>query len=238
MQRDAPFLSGEIYHVYNRGANKADIFLETSDYSRFKFLLFLANSLEPCPIRDTLKKYKAQGRSLSGVFVNERPDQMLVDVIAYALLPNHFHLILRQKSENGITKFMKKVATAYSMYFNTLYGHSGTVFQGRFKSKHVGEGDYLRWLCAYVALNPLDIGFPGWKESGVPISQAKEYLYTYQHASFPDLCPDTVKRPESSIISFDVIKELKEDIPDFRDVNTLFEVERNQINEEVNSYPQ
>src|SRR3989344_4858739 len=164
MQRDVPFVDNEIYHLYNRGANKADIFLEEYDYFRFKILIFLANSVESLKIANVLSKYR--GRSSLLLFEEKKPDQG-VDVLSYALMPNHFHLIVRQKTENGITNFMKKIGTAYSMYFNTKYEHSGTVFQGRFKSKYVSTGDYLRWLFAYVALNPLDIEFLGWKDRGV-----------------------------------------------------------------------
>jgi putative transposase len=228
MQRDAPFLEGNIYHIYNRGAHKADIFLEENDYFRFKLLLFLANTDSSLSVRDVIRKHPARGRSSGRVFYEEKPDQGLVEVMAYALMPNHFHLILRQKTENGITQFMKKVATAYSMYFNTLYEHSGTVFQGRFRSRHVGEGDYLRWLFAYVALNPLDVGFPGWKEKGVDPHKAFSFLQSYQHASFPDM-QGAGKRPEQAILSQEALRDVASDVPDFSNVSELFEIEKNEI---------
>jgi len=177
---------------------------------------------------NVLSKYR--GRSSLLLFEEEKPNQGLVDVLSYALMPNHFHLILRQKVENGITLFMKKVGTAYSMYFNTLYEHSGTIFQGRFKGKHVDTGDYLRWLFAYVALNPLDIGFPGWKENGgverLP-DGAHSFLRSYAHASFPDMHPE-VCRPERAVLSAATLAELADDVPDFSDVGKLFEIEQTE----------
>ncbi len=229
MFRKVPFLEGEIYHVYNRGAHKADIFLSNHDYFRFKILLFLANSSEGLRMENILRKYKnEQGRSLL-IFREEKPDQGLVDVLAYALMPNHFHLIVRQKTENGISHFMKKVGTAYSMYFNTLYEHSGTVFQGRFKSKHVDTNEYLRWLFAYVALNPLDVWLPGWKERGVAEPhKVYEFLQGYQHASFPDMQP-RANRPERTILSASALAELAEDVPNFSNIKELFEIESTEL---------
>lgn len=226
MLRDAPLLSENVYHIYNRGAHKADIFFENVDYERFKLLLYLANSKEPVHVANTLKRYRDKGRTFISIYSEEKIDQPLVDVLSYALMPNHFHLVLRQKAENGITEYMRKVSTAYTMYFNAKNDHSGTVFQGRFQSRYVDTGDYLRWLFAYVALNPLDVGFPGWKDRGILNPQnAFAFLRDYQHASFSDMqtCP---ARPEAVILSQDALDEVSEDVPDFSDINELFDIER------------
>src|SRR3989344_2030506 len=98
---------------------------------------------------------------------SEVVDGSLVSVLAYCLMPNHFHLVLRQKNQDGITLFMRKLATAYAMYFNTKYDHSGVLFQCRYKSKHVNTDAYLRWIFSYVHLNPLEIIQPEWKERGI-----------------------------------------------------------------------
>jgi len=231
MQRDVPFLNGETYHIYNRGANKADIFLNESDYSRFQILLFLGNHTnKPFRLDDLVRKYKSkdspQGRSLRrALFQEEQPDLGLVDILSYALMPNHFHLILRQKIENGVTQFMKKLGTAYSMYFNMKHEHSGTVFQGRFKSRHVSNEEYLRWLFAYVALNPLDIQFPKWKEQGVASpAEAQAFLESYLHASYPDIS-GRVSRPEGKLIAHDAFLELGEAVPNFSNLHELIRIE-------------
>ena len=102
MLRKQALASGETYHIYNRGAHKQRIFTNASDYSRFLFLLHLANSKTAVHLTKTLKEY--QGRSSAEIFENEKIDDgdRLVEILGYSLMPNHFHLVLRQKDENGI----------------------------------------------------------------------------------------------------------------------------------------
>src|SRR3990167_7803221 len=140
MLRDKPFVNGETYHLFNRGAHKQAIFKSEKDYRRFLVLLYFSNTMERVQLGNLLQN---QGRSLIDL-LEEYVDQSLVDIFAYTLMPNHFHLVLRQKADNGISTFMKKLATAYSMYFNIKYKHSVVLFQGRFKSRHVGDEAYFR----------------------------------------------------------------------------------------------
>ena len=205
MQRKEALAEGETYHVYNRGAHKQRIFTEESDYSRFMLLLHLANSSVPIHFSNLLKQYG--GRSSIEIFENEKFDKRLVDVLAYTLMPNHFHLVVRQREEKGIAIFMKKLATGYSMYFNTKYEHSGTLFQGRFKSSHIDSEEYFRYIFAYVHLNPLDIFQPSRKSDGIKNKKGvQKFLAAYPYSSFQDYLENS--RPERSILSF-------EDTPDF-----------------------
>src|SRR3989344_8088505 len=164
MLRKTNLVEGETYHVFNRGANKNRIFTNKDDYRRFLMLLHLCNSSKPVLMREILTKYR--GRSSADIFYEERPDKSLVSIIAYCLMPNHFHLVLRQKVKQGITKFMNRVGTAYSMYFNVKYEHSGVLFQGRYKSSHIGTESYFRYIFAYIHLNPLDLFDMGWEKNG------------------------------------------------------------------------
>lgn len=205
MLRRQPLVVGETYHVYNRGAHKQSIFTNKEDYDRFSLLLYLSNSKKPVYLRELLEKYR--GRSSADIFLGEKGGDRLVEVLSYCLMPNHFHLIVRQKEENGISIFMKKLATAYSMYFNTKYGHSGTLFQGRFKSSHVGTESYFRYIFAYVHLNPLDIFQPDWKEIGIKdVGRTRDFLTNYPYTSLSDY-PES-SRPQRAILA-------TEDIPDF-----------------------
>ncbi|HEV8666362.1 MAG TPA: transposase [Candidatus Paceibacterota bacterium] len=205
MQRKEALAGGETYHVYNRGAHKQRIFTNDADYSRFALLLHLANSDVPIHFSNLHKKYG--GRSSIEIFENEKFEKRLVDILAYSLMPNHFHLVVRQREENGIVTFMKKLATGYSMYFNTKYEHSGTLFQGRFKSSLIDTEEYFRYIFSYIHLNPLDILQPGWKNGGVKDKKgARKFLTTYQYSSFSDY--PTSNRPERCILS-------SEEIPDF-----------------------
>jgi len=131
----------------------------------------------------------------------------MVDILAYSLLPNHFHLVLRQRTENGITEFMRKFITAYTMYVNAKHDHSGVLFQGRFKSSHIDTESYFRWIFSYVHLNPLELNEPGWKEEGVrDANKARAFLRNYPYSSYMDYVGGA--RLESKLLS-------TVDIPDF-----------------------
>jgi len=144
MNRD-PFATGSIYHIYNRGTDKRAIFLSNHDRQRFVSNLYEFNDANPA----LNWKYKSP---LSEV----RPRTKMVEVLAYCLMPNHYHLMLRQIVDGGITLFMRKLGTGYTMYFNTLNDRSGALFQGKFKSVTVERDAQLRYLPHYIHANPLD----------------------------------------------------------------------------------
>jgi len=195
-----PFMEDETYHVFNRGAHKNPIFLEERDFQRFQVLLLLANSTERIDAGNVLNKY--QGRSLVKLFEEEGSDERIVDILAYSLLPNHFHLILRQRMPEGISKFMRKLCTGYSMYFNLKYGHSGTLYQGRFKSSHVDTDAHFNWLFAYVHLNPLSLAMPEWKVHGIEdVEVAQHFLDGYPYSSYFDFY--VASRPERAILAYE-----------------------------------
>ena len=79
--------------------------------------------------------------------------ETLVDIGIYCLVPNHFHLLIKEKTENGISEFVKKVATGYSMYFNKKYERTGSLFEGPFKAKRIDTDEYLKYIFSYIHLN-------------------------------------------------------------------------------------
>lgn len=124
----------------------------------------------------------------------------LVDLIAYCLMPNHFHLLVREHTEGGISRFMQKLTTAYTMYFNTRYERTGALFQGKYKAEHAHEDRYLKYLISYIHLNPVKLIEPNWKENGIKnLRKAREFLETYHYSSFQDF--SGLERPESCIVS-------------------------------------
>lgn len=133
---------GEYYHVFNRGVEKRKIFHHKADYVHFLESMIFFNTERP--------SWSVNKKSLED---RPREEERLVDVVAYCLNPNHFHMILKENIENGITTFMKKVSTGYAMYFNKKNERSGVLFQGRFKSVHIGSNDLLLYLSAYVNCN-------------------------------------------------------------------------------------
>ena len=205
MFRQTPFSIEETYHVYNRGAHKQNVFISDADYQRFLILLFVMNDPSPLEMRRLLEKYG--GRSSAIIFEEEKPSKSLVDIMAYSLMPNHFHIVVRQKAEQGITRFFKKVLTGYSMYFNTKYEHSGVLFQGRFKSKHVNNEPYFRYIFSYVHLNPLSLIEPGWEEKGIKDKDGvRNFMRNFPYSSYQDYAYP--KRPELRILA-------ENDIPEF-----------------------
>src|SRR3989338_8181275 len=133
MERKIEFSIGEYYHLYNRGVEKREIFRGIRDYERFHKLLFVSNSKNPIIFRDIEKMS----------FGNIERGESLVAVGAYCLMPNHFHILVKEITQGGLTSFMGKLATAYSMYFNKVHERIGPLFQSRFKAEHVDREESL-----------------------------------------------------------------------------------------------
>jgi len=182
MQRKINFSIDEYYHIYNRGTDKRTTFMEPHDYNRFIALLYVCNSTEPVNISDHFKK----GLTFLEIFELERVDT-LVEIGAYCLMPNHFHLLVREKTEGGISKFMLKLLTGYTIYFNKKNSRTGSLFESTFKAKHIDTDEYLKYLFAYIHLNPVKIIDSGWKENGISNRiVAKEYLSKYMYSSYQE----------------------------------------------------
>ncbi len=132
--------------------------------------------------------------------------ETLVDIGAYCLMPNHFHLLIKEKQENGISIFMEKLSTGYSMYFNKKYDRTGKLFEGRFRAEHLDSDEYLKYIFMYIHLNPVKIFDPNWKEQGVnDLLKIKDYLYTYNNSSYLDFLE--VPRREVSILNIKAFPE-------------------------------
>lgn len=169
---------GEIYHSLNRGTEKRKIFICKKDYERFIVNLILFNT-ENTPNRN-ISRY-----SLKDAY-QSIPSDPLVKIHAFSLLPNHFHLILEQVVENGITRFMQKIEMGYAHYFNKLYSRSGNLFQGAYKIKHIDDDSYRLYIPLYIHLNALDLleSEKNWKEYGIKNKkQAMDFLRNYKWSS-------------------------------------------------------
>lgn len=184
MLRQDPFINGEYYHLHNRGIDKRIIFKSKNDFERFIMLLFVSNSQEEFKLNNLINQ---QHKVFEGIMILDKGEP-LVSIGAWCLMTNHFHILVRQEVDNGITKFMKKLGTGYSMFFNLKYQRQGALFGGPFKSKCIKTDDnYMRQLFAYIHLNPLDIEFSGWdKDANVNNKKMKEFLGLYRYSSYQD----------------------------------------------------
>jgi len=187
-----PLAPQEWYHVYNRGTEKRNIFLSKKEHERFLTLLYLSNSGDPIHISNH------QGSTLTQLLEIPRGEP-LVDIGAYCLMPNHFHILLRQRDDSGISRFIQKVSTGYTMYFNILHDRTGTLFQGKFKSEHAASDRYLKYLLSYIHLNPLKLIDPQWKDGGIKNKKkAWAYLHEYPYSSYLDYLGE--KRPLNKVL--------------------------------------
>ena len=169
--RKIPLKTGEYYHIYNRGVDKRNIFSDQNDFFRFFQSLEEFNTPEPIGSifeNSFRKKPESLGHPMS--------KSKLVEFVCYCVNPNHYHFILKQVRDGGIEKFMQKFGNGYTKYFNNKHERSGVLFQGKFKSKHIGSNEYLLHLSSYVNLNnkvhKIALGHPMSKSSW------KEYLGT------------------------------------------------------------
>ncbi|MCX6752227.1 MAG: transposase [Candidatus Nomurabacteria bacterium] len=200
MLRKDPFITGEYYHIYNRGIDKRTIFKLQRDYERFMMLLYLANSEDSFRLDDLLNKFH---KTFDEILVLEK-EKSLVSVGVWCLMTNHFHLLIKQEVDGGITKFMRKLGVGYSMFFNIKYQRRGSLFGGLFKSKLIGDNDnYMRQLLAYIHLNSLDVKFSGWEKliNGKEkyTKEWKDFLKNYRYSSYQDYIG--IKRSEGNILN-------------------------------------
>lgn len=176
--RKVNFVPKEFYHLYNRGNSKQIIFHDAEDYFRFISLLYACNSKNNFRIFGLNKD--------QNIYDFERGEK-IVFIGSYCLMPNHFHVLITEIEEGCISKFMQKLTTAYSMYYNKKYKRTGSLFEGKFKSQHAGDDRYLKYLFSYIHLNPIKLIQKDWKEKGIKDKQkAMKYLNKYQYSSYLD----------------------------------------------------
>jgi len=207
--RETPFICNEYYHIYNRGVNKMEIFINNKDYNRFLKLLYVINNT-------ALIKFSDIETCPGKAWTFER-EETLVDIGAFCLMPNHFHLLLKEKREGGITIFLHRLSTSYSLYFNKKNERTGALFQGKFKSEHIKNDAHLKYLFSYIHLNPIKLIQNDWKETGImDINGSLEYLSRYKYSSYLDFIEE--QRYESKILNISAF-------PDYFSTAELFKKE-------------
>ena len=186
------FANGEIYHVFNRGVDRRIVFEGDGDYFRFISSLYEFNNKDKIKMRDRILERMALKQNYTfskGVDKAKKVREKIVEVIAFCLMPNHYHLILRQIADNGISIFMQKIGSGYTNYFNQKYDRvgGGSLFQGKFKAIHMAENRQFLNLITYVFANPAGIIYPEWKDNGlVDPGKTIDFLNSYRWSSYLD----------------------------------------------------
>lgn len=178
MLRKTHIVPGEHYHIFNRGNRKQAIFLDDRDYSRFLFLIFaFQTDALVHNISDYIEYFtKHRVFGISERTLKQWEKNRVVTLEEFALMPNHFHLMVQEFKEGGISKYMQRVLNAYTKYFNTRYNHSGHLFQGPYRAVHVEDNNQLLYLSAYIHRNPRDIARWKNKEHTYPWSSYTDFI--------------------------------------------------------------
>ena len=158
--RDVIFANEHFYHIYNRGVDKRDIFMDDADRWRFiKSLCIFNDSIRWSERSITFEKSKLA-----------RPEKPFVKIHAFCLMTNHFHLLIEQVIDGGVAKFMHRLGIGYTTYFNKRYERTGSLLGGTFKAKIVNDDGYLSHLSRYIHLNPIN--------NIIPINELSEYRWS------------------------------------------------------------
>ena len=198
--RKQKLVTDNIYHVYNRGVEKREMFSNDEDCLRFINDLIVFNDTKP------VVNPKQRLLNIKNGVYKRTP---LVNILAFCLMPNHYHLLLMPKGDDSITKFMRKLGCGYVNYFNIKYQRVGSLFQGRFKSVLIEDESQFLYIPYYIHLNPLGIIFPDWRDKGIKnYKEAINFLDAYKWSSHADY---RGKSDFSLILNKNIIGEIFED---------------------------
>lgn len=173
--RQTPLVTGEVYHVFNRSVARIPIFISKNDYERaLKVIEFY--SFDNTPLSFSHYQRSPQDQRLKIMESIKTLENKLVDILAFCLMPNHFHFLLRQKIEKGITTMLRNFQNSYAKYFNTKSERSGALFQSMFKAVIIETDEQLIHVARYIHLNP----------STAYIIKDSSNLENYHWSSFPE----------------------------------------------------
>ena len=194
-----------LWHVLNRGVEGRDLFMDDRDRARFVHDLYEFNDAPPI----SNLKYRFGNTGLRNPYFN-KTRELLVDVHGWVLMNNHYHLLLSERVDGGISLFLRKLNVGYANYFNERYQRRGTLFQGRTKKIVIERESHFLYILHYIHLNPLDYlrGAEQWRVRSkggiVDMDKALDYLNSYRWSSYPDYIG---KRNFPSILTTSLFKK-------------------------------
>ncbi|MDI6591908.1 MAG: transposase [Patescibacteria group bacterium] len=178
-------INGEIYHIVIRAIEGLKLFRDKKDKLRMIHDLFEFNDDDP--VISTHRKSKIIKGTRTVLVPLKKKRKMLVEILAFCLMPNHVHLLVRQLREGGISKFMRKIGAGYGIYYNKKYKRTGHIFQGKYRIVHIKTQEQLKTVFVYIHSNPVSLIVPNWKEKGIKeIKKVINFLENYKWSSYPD----------------------------------------------------
>lgn len=213
-RRITPLVNNEFYHLFNRGVEKRTIFTNHWDYRRFLKICYYYQFLGPKP---SFSKFTKSDLNL----FKPLPENKIVDIICYCLMPNHFHFLIRQLKDNGISLFMGQLLNSYTKYFNIKYSRVGALFQGTFKAILIETDEQLIHLSRYIHLNPV-------------VSGLVKNLDEWNWSSYPEYMNQPILCSTKEILNFFPSKEkYKEFVEAQIDLGTTLEILKHRIIEDI-----
>jgi putative transposase len=211
---------GEYYHIFNRGSNRGTIFTDKAERQRFLFnLLYLQSPVSFRNVNRISGNYDAaEGFPVSPETTEEILKKRYVELTAFCLMPNHFHLLVKETEDGGIAKYMHRVAVGYAKYFGEKHEQSGHVFQGSYKAVQVADNRQLLYLSAYIHRNPHEL--PDWKgrEFDYPWSSLQDFTQGNRWGGLivPDVIVEQFEQTKTSnyadFVKSSTAKLLKEEL--------------------------
>lgn len=198
--RKVPLISGEVYHVFNRSVAKQTIFNNYYDYDR---ILELINyyRFKNLPLRYSF--YKRLEKDIKKTYEKKYffDNQPMVSILAFCIMPNHFHFLIQPLTDNAVSDFMRNIQNGYSKYYNLKYKRNGSLFQSMFKAVHIETEEQLIHVCRYIHINPTTSYVIAEKDlEGYRWSSLRFYLTDIDRFSLVE--KNTVMEYFSSIVEF------------------------------------
>jgi putative transposase len=207
-------MTDSIVHVYNRGAKKHDIFRKQSDLSRLLYSLYYFNTEHPTAPSWVRDLARVGGMHTFAWPEHWEPRSPLVSILAFTIMPNHFHLVLKELVDAGLSKFMHRISMGYSKFINEKYDESGSLFEGAYKVRRIDEDVDLQNLLVYTMIkNPFEL-YPG------GLARAcQEFYLAYMHTlSYPfTSLAEFLGNAEPAILDHDLLREIGADPDTFQE---------------------
>lgn len=224
--RKEQIIAGGIYHVLSRGVDKRDIFMDDEDRLRFIENLFKFNDKNFNSETHSERPGHYGARGANGVNIcDER--SLLVELLSFSLMPNHYHLLIKPLFDDGLFKFVQKLNHGYAQYFNKKIKRQGSLFESRYKVVPIINEAHFTHIPYYIHLNPLDLIDYGWREGNLgDLDKAIDFLNSYRWSSHLDYTgvqnfPSVTKR-DFLLSGFDGTNGYKKSIRDWLSERTNF----------------